>query len=313
MHRRSLAALCGVLLVLALASCGSDGSSPAASGDSTTTTPKAGFPVTLTTPTGTVTVAHRPTAIVSLSPTATETLFAIGAGTQVIAVDTNSNYPADAPKGDLDAYKPNVEAIAGKQPDLVVLANDSNDLVKGLTALDIPVLVQAAPADLSGVYDEVEQLGQATGHVAAAEKVAADMKTGIESALQGADVKGLTYYYELDNTYYSQTSKTFLGSVIGRLGLVNIADDAGGASDYPQLSAEHIIKSNPDLILLADSKCCQQTAETVKARPGWAQLKAVTHGGVVNLDDDVSSRWGPRLVDLVRHVVAAARKAKAAA
>jgi iron complex transport system substrate-binding protein len=307
--RRITATLTGLLLLLTVAACGSDSKTPVASGAQATTTVASGFPVTI----GDVTIAERPTAIVSLSPTATETLFAIGAGDQIIAVDKNSNFPADAPKGDLDSYKPNVEAIAGKHPDLVVVAGDSNDLVKGLTALDIPVLLQEAPTDLARVYAEVEDLGKATGHVAQATKVAATMKTGIDEVVQGADVKGLSYYYELDNTYYSQTSKTFLGTVIGQLGLVNIADGTAGASDYPQLSAEHIIKTNPDLILLADTKCCQQNTDAVKARPGWGQLKAVTGGGVVELDDDIASRWGPRLVDLVRQVAEAAGKVKAAA
>ncbi|MCU1378550.1 MAG: hypothetical protein JWN29_1533 [Acidimicrobiales bacterium] len=315
MPRRTLAALTGLLLMFTVVACGSDSSPSVASGGTSTTTAAAdaAFPVTLTTPAGTVTIADQPKAIVSLSPTATETLFAIGAGDQVIAVDMNSNYPAAAPKGDLDSYKPNVEAIAGKRPDLVVVAGDSNDLVKGLTALKIPVLLEGAPTDLAGVFAEVEQLGQATGHLAAAKKVAADMKSGIEAAVAGTDVKGLSYYYELDNTFYSQTSKTFLGTVIGQLGLVNIADDASGASDYPQLSVEHIIKKNPDLILLADTKCCQQSAATVKARPGWSQLKAVTGNGVVELDDDIASRWGPRLVDLVSQIADAAGKVKAAA
>lgn len=310
MNRRPLAALSGLLLVVSLAACGSDDST-ASETDATTTTAAsaAAFPVTV----GDVTIDEQPEAIVSLSPTATETLFAIGAGDQVIAVDKNSNFPDEAPEGDLDSYKPNVEAIAGKQPDLVIVSDDLNDVVKGLTALDIPVLVESAPADLDGVYAEVVELGKATGHLEAAQQLADDMKAGIDEAVAGADVKGLSYYYELDNTYYSQTSKTFLGTVIGRLGLVNIADAAGGDSDYPQLSAEHIIKSDPDLILLADTKCCQQDAAAVKARPGWGGLKAVSGSGVVELDDDIASRWGPRLVDLVQQVADAARKVKAAA
>jgi len=309
-HRRPLAALSGLLLVVSLAACGSDDkASSAASDDATATTAAAAaaFPVTI----GDVTIDEQPEAIISLSPTATETLFAIGAGDQVIAVDKNSNFPDEAPDGDLDAYKPNVEAIAGKQPDLVIVANDSNDLVKGLTALDIPVLSQPAPTDLDGVYDEIEQLGRATGHAAEAERVAADMRDSIEEVVCGADVEGLTYYYELDNLLYSQTSKTFLGGVLGRLGLGNIADGAGGASDYPQLSAEHILKADPDLILLADTKCCQQSAATLKARPGWAGLKAIGTGGVVEIDDDIASRWGPRLVELVEQVATAAHEVAA--
>jgi iron complex transport system substrate-binding protein len=306
-----LAALSGLLLVVSLAACGSDDAKVSSADETTTTTAAAAaaFPVTI----GDVTIEKQPEAIVSLSPSSTETLFAIGAGDQVIAVDKNSNYPDEAPDGDLDSYKPNVEAIAGKQPDLVIISEDSNDLLKGLTTLGIPVLVEPAPTDLDGVYAEVNELGKATGHVESAAKVADDMKAGIDAAVKGADVQGLSYYYELDNTYYSQTSKTFLGTVIGQLGLTNIADAAGGDSDYPQLSAEHIIKSDPDLILLADTKCCQQSTATLKARPGWGDLKAVKGAGVVELDDDIASRWGPRLVELVKQVAAAAAKVKAAA
>jgi iron complex transport system substrate-binding protein len=302
------AALTGLALVFVIASCGDDDSDVKASADKTSAE-SSSFPVTVRG----ITLAERPEAIVSLSPSATETLFAIGAGDQVIAVDKNSNYPPAAPKGDLDAYKPNVEAIAGKQPDLVVVSDQLTDVVNGLTALKIPVLVEMAPTDLRGVYTEIEELGKATGHLDEAKKLAAKMGDQIDEIVDSTDVEGLSYYYELDNQYYSQTSKTFLGTVIGQLGLVNIADDASGASDYPQLSAEHIIKKNPDLILLADIKCCQQSLATVKARPGWAGLKALTHDGVVELDDDIASRWGPRLVDLLRQIADAAGKVKAAA
>jgi iron complex transport system substrate-binding protein len=305
MSRRISAVLTGLLLTFALVACGSD-DDPTAGGAQAATKDAAAFPVTID---GT-TIAERPKAIVSLSPSATETLFAIGAGEQVIAVDLNSNYPAAAPKGDLDAYKPNVEAIAGKNPDLVVVSDDLNDVVAGLTALRIPVLVEQAPADMDGVYEEIEELGEATGHRDRAATVVKEMKSEIAKIVADADVAGLSYYYELDNTYYSQTSKTFLGTLIGQLGLVNIADGAGGASDYPQLSAEHIIKTDPDLILLADTKCCNESAATVKARAGWADLKAVKNGGVVELDDDVASRWGPRVGTLLSTIANAARKVK---
>ena len=309
MLKRISAALIGLSLVFTVVACGDDDNTAGSTAGQKAAAEQAAFPVTIQD----VTIPKRPEAIVSLSPSSTETLFAIGAGDQVIAVDKNSNYPAAAPKGDLDAYKPNVEAIAGKKPDLVIVSDDINDVVKGLTALDIPVLVEAAPTDLDGVYAQIEELGSATGHLDKAKKVAAGMAEEIDEIVGSTDAKGLSYYYELDNTYYSQTSKTFLGTVIGLLGLVNIADEAGGASDYPQLSAEHIIKKDPHLILLADTKCCQQSAATVKARPGWADLKAFANGGVVELDDDIASRWGPRLVDLLQAVADAAGKVKAAA
>jgi iron complex transport system substrate-binding protein len=310
-HRRILAALTALLLATLAVGCGSDADTSKAEG--ATDGKATGFPVTVTTPAGKVTLDERPARIVSMSPSATETLWAVGAGEQVVAVDKNSNFPTDVPKGDLDAYEPNVEAVIAKKPDLVVLSNDANDLVKSLQAVQVPVLLEQAPSDLPGVLSQVVQLGEASGHEAAGRKVAARIEKDLDTIVDTTDAKGVTYYHELDQSFYSQTSKTFIGRLLGRLGLVNIADGAGGTSDYPQLSAEHIIKTDPDLILLADTKCCQQSAEAVASRPGWASLKAVTGKHVVELDDDVASRWGPRVVELVRQVAKAAQKVKKAA
>ena len=312
MSRRILAALAVLFLSVSLAACGDD-DDPAASSEPSGDTTASGFPVDVETSAGSVTIGERPDRIVSLSPSATETLFAIGAGDQVVAVDKNSNFPDAAPDGDLDAYEPNVEAVIAKKPDLVVLSNDANDLIASLEAVEIPVLLEDAPTDLDGVLDQVTDLGMATGHRTEAEELAAGIRDDIESIVADTEAEGVSYYYELDQTYYSQTSKTFLGTLIADLGLENIADAAGDTSDYPQLSAEHIIREDPDLILLADTKCCQQSAQTVAARPGWAELTAVRNDGVVELDDDIASRWGPPIGDLVRQVAAAAEKVKTAA
>jgi iron complex transport system substrate-binding protein len=123
--------------------------------------------------------------------------------------------------------------------------------------------------------------------------------------------KPITYYYELDQTYYSVTSSTFIGHLLALLGMKSIADAATGAAasgGYPQLSAEYILRSNPDYILLADTVCCHQSAATVAKRPGWASMAAVKDGHVVALNDDVASRWGPRIVDLLRTVATALAK-----
>ncbi|MCA1670665.1 MAG: ABC transporter substrate-binding protein, partial [Actinobacteria bacterium] len=118
-----------------------------------------------------------------------------------------------------------------------------------------------------------------------------------------------TYYHELDQTYFSVTSDTFIGQVYSLVGLRNIAGEAKGAgSQYPQLSAEFIIKSDPDIIFLADTKCCDQTAATVSKRPGWGGIDAVENEAIVELDDDIASRWGPRVVDYLRAVVEAISK-----
>ena len=248
-----------------------------------------------------------PQRIVSLSPTATEDLFAVGAGKQVVAVDDQSNYPASAPHTKLSGYTPNAEAIAKYNPDLVVVSNDTNGIVATLGKLHIRVLVEPAASNLPGAYAQIEQLGAVTGHAAKAHAVVAGLRSSVKQIASSmpADAKGLSVYEEISPDYYSVTSKTFMGQVLHLLGLKDIADAADKTgSGYPKLSAEYIVAANPDVIVLADTKCCGQTAATVKARPGWTSIRAVTDGGVVGVSDDVASRWGPRIVQVMRSVAA---------
>jgi iron complex transport system substrate-binding protein len=128
----------------------------------------------------------------------------------------------------------------------------------------------------------------------------ADIASIVESTEKPADP--LSYYYELDNTLFSLTSNTFVGSILEEFGLRNIADATEGDTDYPQLSAEFIVSQDPDIIFLADVKCCGASRDEVATRAGWESLSAVKSGSVVEIDDDIASRWGPRLVDLVRVV-----------
>ena len=251
-----------------------------------------------------------PERIVSISPTATEMLFAMGAGDLVVAVDVGSDYPEQAPVSELDGFNPNVEAIAGYEPDLVVMSYDPGDVVDGLTALGVESLVQSAAASLDDVYAQISELGQAAGRPDEAEALAAEMRAAIDDLAAGAaaDGAGLTYYHELDSTYYSVTASTFVGGIYSLFGLENIADAAdadGSAFGYPQLSDEYIIDADPDLIFLADTMCCGQNASTVAARPGWDGLSAIVSGNVVELNDDIASRWGPRLVDFVAAIAEA--------
>ncbi|GGN47870.1 iron complex transport system substrate-binding protein [Actinoplanes campanulatus] len=284
---------------LFLTGCAGDEPTPATASSSAA----GAYPVTV----GAVTLAAPPAKIVSLSPTATEMLYAIGAGSQVTAVDDQSTYPADAPKTDLSGFKPNAEAIAAKDPDLVVLSNDSDGIVAQLGKLSIPAFVSPAAATLDDTYREITELGALTGHPAEAkalnERMAADIDKIVKSV--PARSKPLSYYYELGPDLYSATSKTFIGSVFNLFGMANVADAAdpdGKLGGYPQLAQESLVQANPDTIFLADSKCCQQSPETVKARPGWSSIAAVGKGQIYALDDDIASRWGPRTVDLVKAV-----------
>jgi iron complex transport system substrate-binding protein len=243
-----------------------------------------------------------------LSPTATETLFAIGAGAQVVAVDDQSDYPKQAPHTSLSSYTPNVEAIAGYKPDLVVVYYDPSGLVKTLRGLGIRVLVQDAARTLDGAYAQMLTLGRVTGHLANATRLVASMKARIRTLVaKGAPrARGLTIYHELGPDLYSATSSTFIGRVYSLFGLKNIADAADtGGSGYPKLSPEYVVSQSPDIVVLADIRCCDQTPHTVATRPGWSRVTAVRTGTIVQVDDSIASRWGPRIVNFVRAVSAA--------
>ena len=315
MRRHLIATTMAVVLTLFAAACGDDGDGPVVqSGDSpetTTTGPtddEAGaFPVTVAGDAGEVTLAERPEAIVSLSPTGTEMLFAIGAGDQVVAVDEHSYFPPEAPVTDLSGFQPNIEAIAAYEPDLVLISYDPGDVIDALGELDVPVLLLDAALDLDGTYTQLEVLGAATGNVGGAAEVVASMQAELDEIVANLPEvdEPLTYFHELDDMLYTVTSDTFIGQMYERLGLVSIADEVEGAAEsggYPQLSAEFVVDADPDIIFLADAECCGQSRETVAARPGWDQISAVRAGNVVVVDGDVASRWGPRTVDLLREV-----------
>lgn len=301
-----LVATLATVLVGAAAGCAGDSDKPT----NNPTPTQAAFPVTV----GTLTLAAKPTKIVSLSATATEQLFAIDAGAQVVAVDDQSNYPANAPKSELSGYQPSAEAIAAKQPDLVVVANDINKIVSQLTTLKIPVFLAPAPADLDGVYQQIMDMGKLTGHTKEAAAEVQRMKDDIAKIVKSvpARTKPLTYFLEVDNTLYAETSKTFLGNVFSQFGMVNIADSAddGSKAGYPQLTEEAVISANPDMIFLLDA-AYGESPDKVKARPGWGNLNAVKNSQIYPLNADTGSRWGPRLVDAAQEIANALAKAPA--
>ena len=299
--KRSFLLLAVLLVVVAC--------SPADEGANATTTTlgdAAGFPVTVADDLGEVTVEAEPESIVSLSSVATEMLFAIAAGDQVVAVDDQSNYPAEAPVTDLSGFTPNLEAILAYEPDLVVISYDPGDLVAGLDAAGVPVITYFAASTIDDTYRQIEGLGMATGHVDDATMVNEQIQTDLDEIVADAPElpEGTDYYHEIDNTFFSATSTSFIGQIYTLFGLANIADEAdadGAAGGYPQVSSEYILDADPDLIFLADA-LYGESAETLAARPGWSVLSAVQDGNVVELDSDVASRWGPRIVDFARSV-----------
>ncbi|WP_338890367.1 helical backbone metal receptor [Rhodococcus sovatensis] len=252
--------------------------------------------------TDTTTVAERPDSIVSLSPSATETLFAVGAGDQVVAVDSQSDYPANAPRTELSAYTPSLEAIVEYEPDLVIASDDIGGLVAALGAADVPVLLLPAATSIDDAYSQIEQVADAVGHPDEGDVLVDEMRSRVDTAVAGVPARDATYFHELDSMLYTVSSDSFIGQVYGLFGLTSIADGAG--SDYPQMSDEGVVAADPDFVFLADSQCCGVTVESVSVRPGWATTTAVREGQVFAVDEDMSSRWGPRIADQVESVAA---------
>ncbi len=264
------------------------------------------FPVTVEHALGELTLDEAPERIVSLSPSNTETLFAIGAGEQVEAADEYSNYPDEAPTTDLSGFTPSVEAISEYDPDLVILSDSAIDTAEQLVSVDIPTLVLGGAADLEGVYAQTRLLGEATGNTeqadAEAERIETEFNDVVETACAELGDTELSFYQELDETLFSATSGTFVGQIYDAFGLVNIADEAddGESGGYPQLSAEFVVEENPDLIFLSYGDEAAVTA--VEERPAFDTVSAVETDSVYLLDADIASRWGPRVVDFAQSV-----------
>ncbi len=305
--RRLLGVVAGFALLTA--ACGSDDSSDTDASDVTSEAPVAetASPDTTAGIAGETDVEVEVERVVSLSPTHTEMMFAIGAGDLLVAVDEFSDYPQEALAlpHDLSAFDNNVEAIAAYEPDLVLIGGDFNGLGPQLDELDIGWWDGPAASTIDDTYRQIEELGAATGHEAEATELVESMQTEIDEIVAATPIphEPLAIFHELDDTLFSLDSTTLFGELYSMLGLRNIADTVEGDSGgYPQLSAEFVVSADPDLIFLADTKCCGQSLETVAARDGWADMTAVQSGNVIELDDDVASRWGPRIVDFLQAV-----------
>jgi iron complex transport system substrate-binding protein len=308
MGLRCAGAVVAVLAVFVAGCGGSSGGSPEGS------TGGEGFPVTVEDSTRNVVVEQRPERIVSLSPSATETLFALGAAEQVIAVDEESDYPPGVPRSDLSSYQPNVEAIVGYEPDLVVLpASVPRDVPAGLRRVGLTVISEPAPANLDDAYAQFRELGVATGHPEEGRRLANEVSARVQSEIEAAPSgRGLDFFHELDPDLYSVGTHNFIGRIYQQLGLRNVAEPAAqrAATPYPQLSSEAVVAANPDLIVLADTECCEQSPARVARRTGWEEVDAVRDGAVVAIDDDIASRWGPRIPIFVAKVVEAMDQAR---
>jgi cobalamin transport system substrate-binding protein len=294
MRTQRLAALAAAVVLCTAPGCGDDEPQP----------PSPDGTVTVTAENGRVEIPKWPRRIVSMSPTATEDLFAVGAGDQVVAVDEFSTFPPRAPRTKLSYANPNAEAIARYEPDLVVISLESDKVLPALERLRIPTLVFRPANDLEEAYSQIARIGRATGHRRKADAVVATMRERVAGirARVGNGARELSVYHELDPTYFSAASDTFVGHVYELLGLRNIADEASKGGPFPQLSAEYVVEADPALVVLADTICCDQDAAAVARRPGMSAVSAVMEGHVVPVADDVASHWGPRIVDFMDRV-----------
>ncbi len=242
--------------------------------------------------------------IVSLAPSNTEILYAIGAGDQVVGRDEFSDYPAEAKDlpsvgGSMGEY--DFEAIAALEPDLVLAtAINTPKQVKALEELGITVYMLPNPDDLDGLYANLTTVGQLTGHEAETQVLVDSLKARVQVVLEKVAISSYlpVVFYELDGTDpakpWTAGPDTFMSKWISLAGGRNVGDEMD--SSWAQISQEALIVANPEIILLGDA-AYGMTPEQVAARPGWDAIAAVESGKILVFDDNLISRPGPRLVD----------------
>jgi iron complex transport system substrate-binding protein len=271
-----------------------------------TAAPPIPAPITLTDGRGVdITLDAPADRILSLAPSNTELLFAVGAGGQIAGRDSFSDFPAEALSitdigggwGEL-----NTEVILTLNADLVlsadIIAPEQNT---ALEDLGFTVFVLPNPVGMDGLYANLETVGKLTGHETEAAAAIASLQarvTAVTEAVAAAETTPLTFY-QLDSTDpaapWTAGPGTFIDTLITLAGGVNVAGSLDGA--WVQISAEELIAQNPDIILLGDAAYSGLTPEDVAARPGWDAIAAVQNGQVFAFDDNLASRPGPRLVD----------------
>ena len=249
-----------------------------------------------------------PKRIISLSPSITEILFEIGSGNQVIAVDNLSNYPNEAPITDISAYDPNVEAISLLNPDLVILSYNIKNLKTALKKIGIETIYLPAPLNFEDILDQIDYLGLQTGNEDKAKKLISKMKNRMKTLQKLRENETATkIYHEIDPNYYSPSKFSFIGDIYQKLNYKNVADKADISNlGYPKLSPELIISENPDLIVLPGKD--NKYVEKVKLRPGWGYIEAVKKNNFLLTNNDIASRWGPRILNFASILVEYSKK-----
>lgn len=299
--RRGLTVLLSLAVLAALVlGCGSGASVPPPATTTPSATPAAAFPQAVTDSRGVrLELAAAPRRIISLSPGVTEMLYAIGAGTQIVATDRFSDFPAEAARTTkLEYTQPSAEATVALTPDLVIMTGRQEGQVEQFRALRLPVLFMEEPKSLAAVVESARLYGRLTGHAAEGEQLAASLQARIDRVIaQLPPGEGPRVFYELTPDLYTVAPESFVGSMLTALRTRNVAQ--GARTAFPQISAETVIAANPEVILLVDggARSGGQSAATVSARPGWGGIDAVRNRRIVALEPDIVNRPGPRIVD----------------
>ncbi|MGD9893510.1 MAG: ABC transporter substrate-binding protein [Dehalococcoidia bacterium] len=305
-HRVSV--VLAIVVTTIFLACGSGSSSQsetAAENTAAAPTPAVRSLYPLTVPAGegrSVTFTRAPQRIVSLSPGATEVLFAIGAGGQVIGTDRFSDYPEAAktlPK--LEYTNTNIEALVALRPDLVVAAGRQRSLVPVFEQAGLTVLPMEEPNSIAGVIDRVRMMGQITDHAADAEDLASNLEGRVAAVTEkvASVTAGPRVYHEVDPKLYAAAPNSFVGDVYTVLKAQNIVP--AGDNPYPQISAESIISADPEVII-AGSRLPESAPAEVKRRPGWNVVSAVKNDRIYEVEDNLISRPGPRVVDALEQL-----------
>ena len=249
--------------------------------------------------------------IVSVSPTHTETLFALGLGEFVVGVDSTSDFPdaaLDVRRDDLQADSADLGPLLALDPDVVIIGDDPTGLAQRLDTEGVASFSGPEPDTLDDVYAQILGIAGVVGRPDLGEDLVVSMRASVAAAVASLPAEsGRTYFHEIDPSLVTITSGNFLDAVYGELGLESIV--AADPSGFTAVTSDQVLSADPDVIMLADVECCSVNVDVLANRPGWSGLTAVSNGAVVELQDYMVMRWGPRVVDLVEAVAVGAASA----
>jgi len=301
-----------VLMLAILAGCGSTEESNEGNNNEQTEEQTAAFPVTITDDAGNeVTIEEQPDSIVSLLPSVTETLFALGLDEEIVGVSDYDNYPAETADiqkvGSMDL---NLEAILALQPDVAFLQDyhvaNASDGIKQLQEAGTEVVIVEIGSTFDSVYKSIEMIGQATGKLTEAEQIVTNMKDKVNELQEEAEgiteTKSVWVEISPQPNIFTAGNGTYINEMLEMIGAVNVAGDLEG---WPKVSEEEAVNMNPDVILTTYGYYVEDASEQILARDGWQEVTAVKNGNVYDVDSDMVTRAGPRLVEGMEEIAKA--------